>query len=145
MADGYAPAWSPDGTRIAFLSGRDGNADIYTMMADGSSPTRITNTPMYEQEPAWSPDDTQLAYAISSTSGFFIQNIDGGAPQPVASQGDVGTISWASNGTRLAYSGYNALYDVFVGIVNADGTQSIRLNVGGWPGDPAWRPRPRPR
>lgn len=142
VADGYAPAWSPDGTRIAFLSSRDGNAEIYTIMADGSITSRITNTPAYERALAWSPDGSQLAYANSPISGFFIQNMGGGAPQPVGSQGSVGTISWAPTGTRVAYSGYNQLYDVFVGIVNADGTQSIRLNVGGWPGDPAWRPRP---
>ena len=113
------------------------------MMANGDSLTRITNTPDYEQQPAWSPDGTQLAYAINGIGGFFIQNVDGGMPRSVASLGGVGTISWATSGTRLAYSGYNALYDVFVGIVNADGTQSTRLKVGGWPGAPAWRPRPR--
>ena len=37
------PAWSPDGTKIAFVSDRDGNADIYVMNADGSGPVNITN------------------------------------------------------------------------------------------------------
>jgi Tol biopolymer transport system component len=42
VVDGYS-AWSPDGTRIAFMSRRDGNSEIYVMNADGSGPTRITN------------------------------------------------------------------------------------------------------
>jgi len=36
------PAWSPDGSRIAWRSERDGNAEIYVMNADGSNQTRLT-------------------------------------------------------------------------------------------------------
>ena len=43
-AHDYSPAWSPDGTKIAFVSERDGNPEIYVMNADGSNQTRITNT-----------------------------------------------------------------------------------------------------
>ena len=38
----WRPAWSPDGTQIAFESGRDGNSEIYVMAADGSQPTNLT-------------------------------------------------------------------------------------------------------
>jgi Tol biopolymer transport system component len=48
------PAWSPDGTRIAFLSQRDGGREIYVMNADGSNQTRLTNNGN-ELEPAWGP------------------------------------------------------------------------------------------
>ena len=43
-ANDYSPAWSPDGTKIAFVSERDGNPELYVMNADGSNQTRITNT-----------------------------------------------------------------------------------------------------
>jgi Tol biopolymer transport system component len=49
------PAWSPDGTRIAFESERDGNLEIYVMNADGSGVTRLTNDPASDSTPAWSP------------------------------------------------------------------------------------------
>ncbi|MFQ5874860.1 MAG: TolB family protein, partial [Dehalococcoidia bacterium] len=49
------PAWSPDGTKIAFTSDRDGNWEIYVMDADGSNPRNLTNLPIGEYEPAWSP------------------------------------------------------------------------------------------
>jgi len=39
------PAFSPDGSRIAFVSQRDGNAEIYIMNADGTGSTRVTNDP----------------------------------------------------------------------------------------------------
>jgi TolB protein len=49
------PAWSPDGTRIAFNSDRDGNSEIYVMNADGSGQTRLTNSLLADWAPAWSP------------------------------------------------------------------------------------------
>ncbi len=47
------PAFSPDGTQIAFTSARDGNYEIYRMGADGSGPTRLTNLATTEQSPDW--------------------------------------------------------------------------------------------
>src|SRR5439155_18890662 len=50
------PAFSPDGSRIAFVSQRDGNAEIYVMNADGTGSTRITNDPQPDGRPAFTPD-----------------------------------------------------------------------------------------
>jgi Tol biopolymer transport system component len=52
--DDVAPAWSPDGTQLAFVSTRDGNEEIYVMKADGTSVTRLTDDPADDGEPAWS-------------------------------------------------------------------------------------------
>ena len=50
----FDPTWSPDGSQIAFGSGRDGNLEIYIMNADGSEQTNFTNTPDdNEFEPSW--------------------------------------------------------------------------------------------
>ena len=54
-ASDFAPTWSPDGTRIAFVSKRDGNARIYVMKTDGSGHTRLTNNNADEWRPSWSP------------------------------------------------------------------------------------------
>ncbi|NRA09710.1 MAG: PD40 domain-containing protein, partial [Myxococcales bacterium] len=55
-AGDFDPAWSPDGTQIAFYSVRDGNFEIYVMNAvDGSNQTRLTNDPSDDTSPAWSP------------------------------------------------------------------------------------------
>jgi TolB protein len=55
-------AWSPDGTKIAFTSDRDGNFEIYVMNYDGTNQTRLTNHPGYDYQPTWSPDGTRIAY-----------------------------------------------------------------------------------
>lgn len=60
---GTDPAWSPDGTRIAFSSRRDGNYELYTMEPNGDGVKRLTDTRSAEAEPAWSPDGSSIAYA----------------------------------------------------------------------------------
>jgi TolB protein len=57
------PSWSPDGTRIAFTSRRDGNFEVYVMNADGSGQTNITNNPANDSGPEWSPDGTRIAFS----------------------------------------------------------------------------------
>jgi Tol biopolymer transport system component len=49
------PAWSPDSRRIAFVSDRDGNREIYVMNADGSNQTNISRNPADDESPSWIP------------------------------------------------------------------------------------------
>jgi Tol biopolymer transport system component len=57
------PAWSPDGTRIAFGSDRGGFRAIYMMDADGSNLQKLSKTRAGENCPTWSPDGTRIAFA----------------------------------------------------------------------------------
>src|SRR5438477_4458038 len=49
-------------SRIAFVSTRDGNREIYVMASDGSAQTRLTNVPEWDYEPSWSPDGNRIAF-----------------------------------------------------------------------------------
>jgi TolB protein len=51
----FAPAWSPDGMRIAFIGDRDGNDQLYVMRADGSGVVRLTTGQADKEAPAWRP------------------------------------------------------------------------------------------
>ena len=77
------PAWSPDGTKIAFDSFRDDpSSDIYAMSADGSGVTRLTNNAVYDAEPAWSPDGTKIAFESlrdEPSIETYTMNADGSA------------------------------------------------------------------
>lgn len=80
--DAY-PAVSPDGTKIAFVSTRDGNSEIYVMDADGSNPVNLTRHPSADLDPAWSPDGTKLAFASSRDGNFDIYVMDADGSDPV--------------------------------------------------------------
>jgi TolB protein len=54
--DEFAPAWSPDGERIAFIGDRDGNDQLYVMRADGTGLVRLTSGQADKEAPAWSTD-----------------------------------------------------------------------------------------
>jgi dipeptidyl aminopeptidase/acylaminoacyl peptidase len=60
--DDLEPEWSPDGEKIAFMSARDGNLEIYTMNSDGTKVTRLTYNPGIDGFPTWSPDGSMIAY-----------------------------------------------------------------------------------
>lgn len=52
----YAPRWSSDGSRILFMSSRDGNDEVYVMASDGSGQTNLTRSPNFDERlPAWGP------------------------------------------------------------------------------------------
>ena len=76
---GQGPAWSPDGTKIAFYSNLHnlGQEDIYVMNADGTNIGRVTNHPRSDRFPAWSPDGRWIAFMSSrERTGWDIYIVD---------------------------------------------------------------------
>jgi TolB protein len=75
----YLPVYSPDGKQIAFMSGRDGNPEIYVMNADGSNIRRLTNHPAGESSPTWSPTGSQIAFTSDRTGNaqIYVMSADG--------------------------------------------------------------------
>lgn len=63
QSDESGPAFSPDGTKIAFASNRSGSWDIYVMDIDGRNVVQVTNGPMQDLHPTWSPDGSMICYS----------------------------------------------------------------------------------
>ena len=101
-----SPAWSPDGTRIAFYSERDGNAEIYIMNADGTAVTRLTRTRADEGYPAWSPDGRTISFDSDRDGNFdvFAMNPDGSNVRPLTRHRarDV-SATWSPDGTAIVF------------------------------------------
>lgn len=95
-----SPAWSPDGTRLAFYSHQGGYlADIF-----GSAPARLSYMPGYAlfYRPDWSPDGSHVAFGVSE--GLLIARYDASHTQIVTSDPLHGWPSWSPDGTRVSYA-----------------------------------------
>jgi len=58
-----APVWSPDGSKIAFMSSRSGNSlQVFVMNADGTGVVQVTSAAADAEYPSWSPDGAHLAF-----------------------------------------------------------------------------------
>jgi Tol biopolymer transport system component len=139
---GESPMWSPDGTRIAFVSNRDdfGNVEIYVMNADGTNQRRLTNSPGSDYLSAWSPDGTRIAFqsdrddpnqatcanTSSCSSDIYVMNADGSNQTRLTNSGKNFFSMWSPDGTRIAFTGLSDNnYHNYV--MNSDGTNQTRL------------------
>ncbi len=127
-----------DEGRIAFVSERDGNEEIYVMNPDGSGMTRLTNDPANDMTPAWSPDGTRIAFSSDRNSktddpqkGFdlYVMNADGSGVTRLTALDGAFEPAWSPDGTRIAFtlSGANGSSSIFM--MNADGSNARAWNV----------------
>jgi dipeptidyl aminopeptidase/acylaminoacyl peptidase len=117
-----SPAWSPDGTRIAFISKRgDGdldrhdNTDVWVIEAKpGAQPRQVTTATVSDEGPlAWSPDGRQIAYLVGDETKFsaYTQNklaviaATGGQPRILTESLDrpVRQPQWSKDGAWLTF------------------------------------------
>ncbi len=125
-ADDRDPAWSPDGTKIAFASNRDGNWELYIIQIDTGAITRLTYTPSFEAGPTWSPDGAYIAYEGYSTDGgdldIYLISSDPGRPasgQVTTEPGPDIEPAWSPQGRQIAYSTYrNGSREILIADLN---------------------------
>jgi Tol biopolymer transport system component len=126
------PAWSPNGTRIAFDWQRGAAASgLYVMNTDGTGRRLIA--PAQWGVPAWSPDGTKIAFTGSKDDRINVVNSDGTAERLLA-RGS--WPAWSPDGTKIAYT-ENTGDPSWIYVMNADGTDQHRLARGYFP---AWSP-----
>ena len=120
----FRPAWSPDGTKIAFVSNRNGGfIQIYVMDADGKNPIRLTNT-VKDDYPSWSPDGTKIAFTVypdfKEEIAPYIAVMDADGRNRVKLEDHATQPSWSPDGQKIAFvswrDGHNEIY-----VIGADG------------------------
>jgi len=124
-ADGQ-PAWSPDGTQIAFTSNRDairaGDFQIYKMDADGTNQIRLTtDSPLYDRRvrPAWSPNGDQIAFSTDGSDGtldVLVMDPNGNNVRDLTEDSEVfgfgadSAPAWSPDGTQIAFESASGIY-----------------------------------
>jgi len=130
-------SWSPDGSKIAFLSTRDGGAaEIYVMQANGGNPVRLTTNRLAEGgRIAWSPDGSKIAFYASSNADLdiYVMDADGGnVTRLTEGPSHDRSPTWSPDGRRIAFTS-DRDGDDEVYIMNADGTGPVRLTTSAAP------------
>lgn len=145
-ADDFSPRWSPDGTRLAFQTTRDGNREIYTVAADGSAPVNVTNLPASaEFSPSWSPDGSRIVFYSNRTGSNQIYTIaaDGtDLRQLTDSPGSNENPTWSPDGSRIAFISDRLVagnYDIWTMDPNGGELHHLTLTAG-YDIHPAWSP-----
>jgi hypothetical protein len=141
----WSPAWSPDGTRIAYFSDAGGNGDVWVMRPDGSDRRNLTADapPPLNEYPTWSPDGARIAFNSYRDGQFeiYVMNADGtGARNLSRHSARDEWPSWSPDGGLVAFmSERDGNQDIFV--VDPAGGNPVNVTRTPEPEDfPAWTP-----
>lgn len=127
-----SPAWSADGTRIAFVNDKH----IWVMNADGSGKTELTNADGFrDRRPSWSPDGTRIIFSHCDVSLGFraycdLDVIDANGTNETMLLGGNWSYDWprySPDGSKIAFVGDRDGYVCAIWVANADGSEPVRL------------------
>jgi len=141
----YLPVFSPDGKQIAFMSGRDGNPEIYAMNVDGSNLRRLTNTQAGDSSPTWSPSGSQIAFTSDRTGKaqiYVMNSADGsGVRRLTVNESEADRPTWSPPPfNEIAYAASTGPgYDIKVLVVSTGEVKQLTFGEGSNEG-PAWAP-----
>ena len=145
----YEPAWSPDGSRIAFVSNRNGPLKVYSMRADGTELRQLTQGTHEDDAPSWSPDGSRIAF-VSTRDGdpeIYLMRADGNEPTRLTRNPgadihphwspDGHTLLWNSSRNSRSQSDPDT-FELFT--MRPDGTGVRQLTRGGIATYASWSP-----
>jgi Tol biopolymer transport system component len=139
--DEEAPAWSPDGTKLAFIRRDNGNpfccpyiapsVDVWIMNADGTGQKNLTNTPPgpSESDPAWSPDGSKIAFSrFDDTRNIYTVNSDGtGDEHQLTDTGYNLDPNWSPDGSKIVFDANRGDNRLKLWVMNADGSDESQI------------------
>ena len=133
--DPSAPAWSPDGRRLAFAV----PGELWVARADGTGARLLARGASSETRAVWSPEGRSLAYAGTSgrAAGLFVVNSTGGRPR-LLSRVDEEAL-WSPDGRRIALVRTGTPREAGIFLAAPDGRGRRRLTRG-LDTEPVWSP-----
>jgi TolB protein len=147
--DDRAPSWSPDGTRIAYQSMRDGNREIYTVSVfNPNDKQRLTFDAAVDALPSWSPDGSLIAFATDRWRGSdkgdiaVMSAVDGSGARSLIGSGNNLSPAWSPDGRSIAYVsvGANGNRDIYVYDMPTGNPRPLAADPGINEDFPAWSP-----
>jgi len=127
------------GGKIAFVSNRDGNREIYIMNPDGSTQVNVTLNPSDDTDPSWSPDGARIAFAANrdGVSDIYVMDTDGNAVRRLTTNALPQGLAWSPDGSKIAFGSFQTgTKQIYVMSANGSGQVSL-----GAPGEfPDWSP-----
>jgi Tol biopolymer transport system component len=146
----YDPAFSPDGSKIAFTSERDGKRDIYVMDADGTDLVNLTKNAAYDSQPNWSPDGSKIAFTSTPdgvNSDIYVMNALDGSEQKRLTKKAAADYdpAWSPDGKKIAFqSSRGGDYEIYVMKPRPESRKNRPKNLTKndvvSDSDPDWRP-----
>jgi Ca2+-binding RTX toxin-like protein len=141
---GHGPAWSPDGSKLAFYGNPVGVGctAIWVMDADGGHMTQLTPGTDCDAVPTWSPDGSRIAFerpvqvgSLGSSYDIMVMNADGSRQTDLTQSFPENEMqpAWSPDGRKIAYFKSGYLYTI-----NPDGSHPTNLLIRG--SDPSWSP-----
>jgi Tol biopolymer transport system component len=123
------PAWSPDGTEIAFSSLRDGNADVFVVRSsDGGGERRLTQATGFDGFPVWSPDGSTIAFTTTRFEeyGIHVMPADDGDPDSFIISTSVSNVwhAWFPDSSKIAWQAQNEVW-----VADADGSDQTQITT----------------
>ncbi len=130
---------------IVFSSNRDGNYEIYSMCADGSNQTRLTDNSSADWQPDWSADGSRIVFSSQRDENFqiYVMNADGtGQTRLTNNLAEDSQPRWSPDGTKIVFtSTRDGVSNKEIYLMNADGTNQCRLtNESNDDSSPSWSP-----
>ena len=146
--DDIEPAWSPDGSLIAFASKRDGRFHLFTMNPSGSNVTQITRGDFDDRSPTWSPDGKRIVFVSNRNGGvdqLYAMPAGGGDAKALTKGGNsAGGPSFSPDGKHVAYHlVQNDVSQVMVVDSEGSGEPKALTNVALRQLNPSWSPNGR--
>jgi hypothetical protein len=140
-----SPAWSHDGTKLAYVQDDSGNRNIYVVGVNGGQRVQLTSDIAADEGPTWSPDDSEIAFSSNRDGDDDIYVMDAADGSNVvqlttAAREDANP-AWSPDGTKIAFdSQRDGNTEVYV--MNADGSDQRRLtnDPNARDANPAWSP-----
>jgi len=131
------------GTKILFVSFRDGNSEIYSMGPDGSNPQRLTNNTATDFAPVYSPDGTKIAFNTSrdGNNEIYVMNADGSNQVRLTNNAasDLNP-KWSPDGTKICFSSdRDGNYEIY-SMLATGGSQTRLTNNTAVDSYPTWSP-----